>query len=35
MKKKKKSLQNLRTESGCSSRVLNVGKAYAVTQLEQ
>jgi hypothetical protein len=30
-KKKKKTLsRELRTESGCSSRVLNVGEAYAV-----
>jgi hypothetical protein len=35
-KKKKQISTELRTETGCSSRVLNVGKAlHAVTQLEQ
>jgi hypothetical protein len=34
-KKKKKLSRELRTESGCSSRVLNVGEAYAFMQLEQ
>jgi hypothetical protein len=33
--KKKKKWRELRTESGCSSRVLNVGEAYAFMQLEQ
>jgi hypothetical protein len=31
----KKIWRELRTESGCSSRVLNVGEAYAFMQLEQ
>jgi hypothetical protein len=34
-KKKKKWRTELRRESRCSSRVLNVGKAYAIMQLEQ
>jgi hypothetical protein len=34
-KKKKNLSRELRTESGCSSRVLNVGEAYAFMQLEQ
>jgi hypothetical protein len=34
-KKKKNFVDRTSKESGCSSRVLNVGKAYAIMQLEQ
>jgi hypothetical protein len=34
-KKKKKKSSKLRTETGCSSRVLNVGKASAATHMQQ